>query len=78
MHHNKLLKLPREKLGNNLALKLASSLGSSPGTNLSLNLLLFLDLNLDLNLLGTLPGGQSLVRTLYGKIVVPAVPDHYI
>ncbi|MCX6841025.1 MAG: hypothetical protein NTX53_01895 [candidate division WOR-3 bacterium] len=24
------------------------------------------------------PRGQSLLRTLYGRIVVPAIPDHYI
>jgi hypothetical protein len=69
------------KLGSNLAEKLAANLASMLDSNLVSNLVPNLDLNLNLNLARilvlNLPGGQSLVRPLHGRIVVRAVPDHY-
>ncbi len=53
---------------------LDSNLGSILVPNLDLNL----NLNLARILVLNLPGEQSLVRPLHGRIVVPAVPDHYI
>jgi hypothetical protein len=61
-----------------LAANLVSELVSKLSLNLTLDLSLFINLNLSLFPIRLLPGGQSLVRTLYGKIVVLAEPDHYI
>ena len=78
LHRDKLDKPLSAKLADNPAAKFMPSLGSVLGPKLGLNLARFPGSILVQNHRRNLPGGQSLVRTLYGDIVVPAVPDHYI
>ena len=78
MHRDKLDKPLSAKLADNPAAKFMPSLGSVPGPKLDLNLARFPGSILVQNHRRNLPGGQSLVRTLYGEIVSQPTPDHYI
>jgi hypothetical protein len=78
LHRDNLFARLSAKLADTPAAKFMPSLGSVPGPKLGLNLARFPGSILVQNHRRNLPGGQWVDHTLYGDIVVPAVPDHYI
>ena len=78
LHRDNLFALLRAKLGNKLAAKLLAQLSSFLASELGPNLVWFPNSIPVQNHRRNLPGGQSLVRTLYGEIVFPPAAGHYI